>query len=137
MASDNQSPTFMLLFRGTDWHADMSATEIQQGVQAMMDWMARLAEEGKFISAQPLEFAGMRVSMRNNAVAVDGPFAESKEAIGGYTMVKAPDIDAAVAIARQCPMLKHGVTVEVRQVATSCPVAKAHSMHVEMAEVMA
>lgn len=49
------------------------------------------------------------------ALTTDGPFAESKEALGGFYLVTAPDLDAALALAAQCPGASHG-TVEVRPV---------------------
>ena len=45
----------------------------------------------------------------------DGPFAESKELVGGYSMVEAPDLAAAIEIAKGSPMPKSGGTVEVRE----------------------
>ena len=47
----------------------------------------------------------------------DGPFAESKEAIGGYFLLLVKDRNEAVEIAQECPTLKYGLTVEVRPVA--------------------
>ncbi|HSE98685.1 MAG TPA: YciI family protein [Blastocatellia bacterium] len=49
-------------------------------------------------------------------VVTDGPFAESKEVIGGYWIVEARSYDDAVALARHCPSLEFGGTVEVREV---------------------
>lgn len=132
MASDNQNPTYLLLFRGNDLHKGVSPAEIQQAVQAMMDWSSRLKEEGKFVAGHPLEHKGMRVSMHSNTISIDGPFAESKEAIGGFFMVKAKDMDEAIAIASQCPMLPYGTTVEVREVAPCCPLARALEIQPEL-----
>jgi hypothetical protein len=56
-------------------------------------------------------------------VVSDGPFAESKEAIGGYFLLDVASFDDAVAIARECPGLPYGVQVEVRPVAAECPLA--------------
>ena len=50
----------------------------------------------------------------------DGPFAESKEAIGGYFLLQVDDMDEAVEIAKQCPGLAYGIDVEVRPVAEEC-----------------
>ncbi len=55
--------------------------------------------------------------------STDGPFAESKEAIGGYFLLDVASLDEAVAIAQECPGLPYGVQVEVRPVAAECPVA--------------
>ncbi len=60
----------------------------------------------------------------NGRTVVDGPFAESKEAIGGYFMVQADTLEEAVAIARECPGLAHGIKVEVRPVAATCEMLK-------------
>lgn len=132
MASDNQNPTYLLLFRNNDVLKGLSPSEIQQAVQAMMDWSSRLTEEGKYVAGHPLEHKSIRVSMRNDTISIDGPFAESKEAIGGFFMVKAKDMDDAVAIAGQCPMLPYGATVEVREVAPCCPAAKALGLQPEL-----
>jgi hypothetical protein len=53
----------------------------------------------------------------------DGPFAESKEAVGGYFLLKVDSLDEAVAIAQQCPGLPHGAKVEVRPVLAECPLS--------------
>jgi hypothetical protein len=61
----------------------------------------------------------------------DGPFAESKEAIGGYFMLQVGTLDEAVAIAKGCPGLPYGSRVEVRPVAATCPlVAEAQAAEV-------
>jgi hypothetical protein len=52
---------------------------------------------------------------------VDGPFAESKEAVGGYFLLDVADMNEALAIAKQCPSLALGASVEVRPVAEVCP----------------
>ena len=51
----------------------------------------------------------------------DGPFAESKETIGGYFLLKVDTMDEAVAVAQQCPGLAYGIQVEVRALAGECP----------------
>ena len=56
-------------------------------------------------------------------MVADGPFAESKETIGGYFLLNVGTMDEAVAIAQQCPGLPYGIRVEVRPVAGECPVA--------------
>jgi hypothetical protein len=54
---------------------------------------------------------------KEGRVVKDGPFAEAKEAVAGYVMVKAGSLDQAVEIARGCPGLRVGTTVEVRPIA--------------------
>ena len=56
----------------------------------------------------------------------DGPFAESKEAVGGYLVLVADDLDEAIEIARSIPTLEYGVTVEVRPLLAECPIFRRH-----------
>ena len=59
--------------------------------------------------------------MKQRSVA-DGPFAESKEAIGGYFYLTVADENEALEIAKQCPGLEFGSVVEVRPIADICAV---------------
>ncbi|MEO8353949.1 MAG: YciI family protein, partial [Chthoniobacteraceae bacterium] len=54
-------------------------------------------------------------------MVADGPFVESKEAVGGYFLIRAGSFDEAVALARECPILEYGAAVEVRPIAAVCP----------------
>ena len=110
---------YLLLFRGTGWDTGLSAEQIQKVVTEWAAWFDRLTEQGKCKGAQPLRNEGKIVSGRNRIVA-DGPFAESKEAIGGYFLLQVDDLEEAIEIAKQCPGLEYGVAVEVRPVAEQC-----------------
>jgi hypothetical protein len=123
MSTENKKNEFMLLFRGNEWHDGMSAEDIQKVVGQMMEWFKRLTDQGTAVAGSPLEAKGQIVSMKNGRVVADGPFAESKEAIGGYFLLHVETFEEAVAIAKQCPVLAHGAKVEVRQVAETCPVS--------------
>jgi hypothetical protein len=113
---------FLLIFRSTDWYQGLSPEQMQQIADNWMAWFNRLKDEGKCVGGNPLEREGKIVSGRNRVVS-DGPFAESKESIGGYFLLKVASIDEAVAIAQQCPGLPHGIRVEVRPIAGECPMA--------------
>ncbi len=112
---------YMLIFRGNDWHKGLSPEEMQQISDQWMAWFKRLTDQGTVVAGNPLEPKGRIVSGKNGRSVVDGPFAESKEAIGGYFLLKVDSLDEAVAIARQCPGLAYGVEVEVRPVMARCP----------------
>jgi hypothetical protein len=114
---------FMLIFRGTDWSKGLSPEEGQQVMNDWMAWFKGLTDQGKAIAGNPLEREGRVVSGKNGRVVADGPFAESKEAIGGYFLLQVETLDEAVAIAQHCPALPFGLTVEVRQIAEICPTA--------------
>jgi len=113
----------MLIFRGTDWYKGLSPEQMQQLADQWMAWFNRLKDQGTAIAGNPLEREGKIVSGKNWVVS-DGPFAESKETIGGYFLLKVNTLDEAVAIAQQCPGLPLGIRVEVRPVAGECPIAE-------------
>ncbi len=111
---------YLLLFRGTDWHKGLSQEEIQKVSTSWRAWFDRLMREGKAKAGQPLVNDGKVVSGKHGRVVLDGPFAESKEAIGGYFLLQVDSLDQAVAIAQDCPGLAYGARVEVRPVAAEC-----------------
>ncbi|MEO1050474.1 MAG: YciI family protein [Bacteroidota bacterium] len=106
---------YLYLFRGGD------AREIQQSPEAMQAhmqkwgvWMQELAQDGNLVSGLPLDKGG-KVVRKSGDIVTDGPFAEGKEVIGGYIIVKANDIDQAVDLSKKCPIFEHDGVVEVRQ----------------------
>ena len=112
---------YLFLFRGTDWDRGMSPAEMQQTMSRFSAWFERLSTEGTVKAGQPLMNESRIVSGRNGGAVTDGPFAESKEAVGGYFVVQAASFEDAVEIARQCPIVDFGVQVEVRPIAIDCP----------------
>ena len=114
----------MLLFRGNDWYKGLSPEEMQNVASQWMAWFKRLTDQGKALAGSPLKPEGKMVSGKNGRVVADGPFAESKEAIGGYFLLQVNTFDEALAIAKECPGLVHGAVVEVRPVAEECPVVE-------------
>lgn len=119
--STQKQNEYLLLFRGSSWDTGLSPEQLQKSVDQFMAWFERLKQEGKVKGGQPLERTGKIVSGKNGRVVADGPFAESKEAIGGYFLLQVDDLDEAVEIAKDCPILEYGSTVEVRPVAEECP----------------
>ncbi len=110
----------LLVFRGAQWYQELSPDEIQRVMSAWNDWFEGLKNEGKLIAGSPLENTGRIVSGKAAGIA-DGPFVESKESIGGYFLLTVDSLEEAVAIAKRCPALPHGLTVEVRPIAPACP----------------
>src|SRR5213596_3798520 len=100
MNTPNTNSQYMLLFRGNDWHKGLSPEEMQKVASQWLAWFNRLTEQGKAVAGNPLEREGKIVSGRNGRVVVDGPFAESKEAIGGYFLLQVNSLDEAVAVAK-------------------------------------
>lgn len=114
----------MFLFRGNDWQKGLSPEEMQRIAGQWMAWFERLTAQGKIVAGSPLEMEGKVVSGKNGRSISDGPFAESKEAVGGYFLLNVATFEEALAIAQQCPGLDYGAKVEVRPVAESCPLLK-------------
>ncbi len=82
----------------------------------------RLAHEinatGHYLAAAPLHSTAAATSVRvreGKRLVTDGPFAETREQLGGFFMIEAPDLDEAIAIAARIPMARRG-TVEIRPV---------------------
>ncbi len=118
------NPAFLLLFRnaGPDTHAQLTADQRAATTKKWNDWFEGLAAQGKVEHARPLELGGRVVSGPRGERITDGPYAEGKEIVGGYFFLRVADLDEATAIARQCPGLALGLTVEVRPVAECSPV---------------
>jgi hypothetical protein len=123
MSTENKNE-FILLFRGTDWTKGLSPEEIQDVVGRWMTWFKGLSDEGKTLAGSPLDNTGKVISGKGGRTVSDGPFAESKEAIGGYFLLRVDTLEEAVAIAQQCPGLAYGSIVEVRPVMDQCPLFK-------------
>ena len=105
---------YLLLFRNTSWHKGLSPEEIQQNLARFTAWFEQLRNDRKFKGGGPLVRGGKIVTDRN--AVIDGPFAESKEAIGGFLIIQADSLEQAAQIAEDCPGFKFGQTVEVRAI---------------------
>ena len=122
MSRPNPTSEYMLLFRGPHWDKGLSPEELQQVMGQVMAWFEELKEQGRVKAGQPLSAAGRTVSGKKGRPVADGPFAESKEAVGGYLLLQADNLDEAVAIAKTNPTLEYGITIEVRPVLEECPI---------------
>ena len=77
-----------------------------------------LAAKGQFLGANPLHPVGTATSVRvrdGKRLVTDGPFAETREQLGGYFLIDAQNLDEAIAVAGRIPAVRKG-TVEVRPV---------------------
>ncbi len=93
-------------------------TEREQCYRESTQLAHQLDAAGQYLAAAPLEPSATAVSVRVRAgkrVVTDGPFAETKEQLGGYFLIDATDLDEAIAIAARIPMARRG-TIEVRPI---------------------
>lgn len=113
---------FMFVYRDSSDadQADVSPEVMQQVIEQWMTWIQGAMEAGWMVEpGDALKGEGKVV--RGDMVITDGPFAESKELVGGYSMVEAADLAAAAALAEGCPSLSVGGSVEVRELADIAP----------------
>src|ERR1700674_491171 len=110
---------YMLLISGKEADGKKLSQEAgQQIFQEYMTFTQDLTKSGKNKGGAPLEQTATATTVRvrnGKTVVTDGPFAETKEQLGGYYLVEAKDLDEAISIAARIPGAKHG-SIEVRPV---------------------
>ena len=126
LASMEKTSPFMLIFRETNPAAyqALSADRRQALLEQWNAWYDGLTDSGKVDHGHPLEPEGRIVSGARGERVVDGPFAEAKEAIGGYFFLQVANLDEATAIAQGCPNLPYGMQIEIRPVSECCHLGK-------------
>ena len=107
---------FTFFFRGRQ--SFDTPERAQQNAQKWSAWFKELGSAGHFKEPghrTPLESAG-KVVRGSEKVVSDGPFAEAKDVVGGYTRIEAQDLAEAVELSKGCPILEIGGSVEVRPI---------------------
>src|SRR5207249_11828072 len=112
MQTGTTTGEYMLVIRGPEWERGLSQQELQAAMDKVMAWFEGLNQRGKTKAAHPLGAQGRIISGTNGQLVVDGPFAESKEAVGGYLMLQADNLNEAGEIARLMPTMKDGNSCE-------------------------
>ncbi len=120
----NPKSEYLFLLVGYDWHKSMPPADAKDALDKMMAWVDGLMTAGIATGARPLARTGKMVAGKNGSVVADGPFAEAKEVVGGYISVKADSLEEATVIARQCPLLEHGIKIDVREMVDECAISK-------------
>ncbi len=106
---------FMMIFRNEkNDQPEPTPEQMQPIIKQWQDWIGGIAAQGKFVSTNALGYEGRTVN--SNGIVSDGPYAEVKEIIGGYVIVKADNLIEAVKLSEGCPTLFMGGKVEVRDV---------------------
>ncbi len=108
---------YVYLYRGGE-RPSGSPEQMQQQMQRWMAWMKELGDKGHIKDpGHPLEQNGKLVKAKH--AVTDGPFAEAKDLIGGYTLVQARDLAHAAELTSGCPIFDSGGSVEVRPIMKS------------------
>jgi len=107
----------MLLHSEPSPAGSYSPEEIQAVVKKYQEWSEKMGAAGKLAGGNKLAADAGKVLRGGDAVSVvDGPFAETKELIGGYFILEANDYNEAAELSKSCPHLTYGGTVELRQI---------------------
>lgn len=104
---------FILLIREDLSKYPRPEAELQKLIKAHTTWAKELSEQGIFKAGYGVDSAGMLLSYENDTVQV-GPLRDIHEGIGGFYIIDAEDLEAAIEIGKGCPTYKDGDSVEVR-----------------------
>jgi len=116
MSKKSPAPTYMFLFRSSAAMPDPSPEEMQAVFGQWMTWIETMKKKGQYLAGDPLEDSpGKVLRGPRGGKVTDGPFAEAKEIVGGYMLIKAASFAEAVKIAKGAPSYNYGGCVEVRQ----------------------
>ena len=108
---------FMLFIRGGDDYSHYTPEQVQRAVQKYRDWTETLHQQKRLVSAEKLNDDGKVMRLRDGQIVVDGPFAETKEGIGGYYLIEAANEAEAINIAKGCPIFaEKGGSIELREI---------------------
>lgn len=107
----------ILIYEDEAQYATASPQVYDEIMQAHNAFAGQVEEHGaKLLGGNALQSTGTATSIRGGTDVTDGPFVETKEVLGGYYLIEAPDLDAALAVGKLCPARFGGV--EVRPVMT-------------------
>jgi hypothetical protein len=108
----------LLLYERPHDFSGYSPEEIQAVTQEYVNWRTKLAADGKILGGDKLyDGQGRSMKVTDGQLRItDGPYAEVKEVLGGYFAIQAADYDEAVELSKDCPHLKFGGTIDVRQI---------------------
>jgi hypothetical protein len=103
---------YLVISRG-QWDEDLSREQIQSAIDKFYAWHERLVNEGRMKAGQRLAREKKIVSKHP---VTDGPFAETKEVIGGYWFILAGSLEEAARLAAENPCLACGLSYEIRPI---------------------
>ena len=111
---------YLLIIYGNEkkWET-MSPAEAEKGYGAYMEFSQGIVKSGHYRGGEALEATRTATTVRvkdGKVLRHDGPYAETKEQLGGYYLVEAKDLDEAIAIAARIPEVNYGGAIEVRPI---------------------
>jgi hypothetical protein len=111
---------YMLLIYGAQPTEEPSAEAVEQIMNEYWAYEKAVSEAGVRLASDALQgietATTVQVTEAGERVVTDGPFAETREILGGYYLIDVPDLDAALEWAARCPGAHHGSKIEVRPI---------------------
>jgi len=107
---------FLMVFRGSlAEEMEFPPEKMQAYMQEWMTWIDAMKSKDIYLGGEPLQPDGCTISGADKVVT-DGPYAEAKDLVGGYVLIKADNLDIAKTEALNCPIYQANGSVEVREV---------------------
>lgn len=108
----------LLLYQDGKSGANIDPKFMQEAIAKYQGWGQKLRDKGTYLGSHKLENEPGKVlrGASGKVLVTDGPYSETKEWLGGYYLIEAPNYAAAVEATRDCPHLEYGGTIEVREV---------------------
>jgi hypothetical protein len=109
----------LLLIDDEDGWQNLSEDEIAEAMTAYEDYYRQLTDAGVFVAGEGLQPSSTSTTMRlvdGERVLTDGPFAETKEQLGGFYVLDCKNLDEVLDWAEKCPAAAVGGTIEIRPV---------------------
>jgi hypothetical protein len=108
----------LLLHQVPNYNMDLPREKMLEMTKRYMTWAEGLGAKGKLAGGEKLTAGGVRhVKVKDGKPVVsDGPYAEAKDVVGGFSLIEAKDLAQAVEISKGCPILEVGGSVEVRPI---------------------
>jgi hypothetical protein len=113
----------LLIYDDEAGWARKTKADVDRVMSAYFAYTEEMKKAGAFVAGDPLKATDTATTVRvrgGKTTHTDGPFAETKEQLGGYYLIDVPDLDAALRWAAKCPSAAHG-SIEVRPVAPMGP----------------
>ena len=114
----------LLIYRDEKVYEQLSVQERGKIFQEAVDYSEARRPSGFYLGGDPLEPISTATTVRmksGEALMTDGPFAETKEQLAGYSIVEARDLDEVLAFATRHPLVKAGLSIEVRPIRVGPP----------------
>ncbi|MBX3736548.1 MAG: hypothetical protein KF715_07665 [Candidatus Didemnitutus sp.] len=117
MKTSSSDPLYLLLLHQP--HGDgpgPTPVQMREIMARFAEWMAGIQASGALVSSHGLKPKGKVLRGRRGQNISDGPYAEAKEIVGGYVLIRARNFTQALRVARDCPGLDYRLAIEVRPV---------------------